>query len=159
MLSLDGTVVTNQLAVSDEVGSAEFHANKIETTNSLLASADTGTRDDYFRDTVETIKVQTTTIDQYCEDNAIQRINILKMDTQGGELKALMGAKDLIAKKKIDLIYCEVSFTKMYEESPLFHDIAIHLEANGYRLHNIYSLHSDENGRLGWGDAIFVLDR
>ena len=149
-------VTPNQVAISDSIGSATFHSNKIETTNSLLPSSGTDSKNDFFRDTVNTIEVPTMTLDEYCKANSIQRINILKMDTQGGELKALHGASKLISEKKIDLIYCEVSFMEMYEGSPLFQDIAAHLKENGYQLHNLYDLNLNERGELAWGDAIFL---
>ena len=148
-------IVANQKAISDEIGTAVFYSNKVETTNSLLASIGTNSKQDYLRDTKLEIQVETETIDNYCISNGIERINILKMDTQGGELKALKGATNLLNKGKIDVIYCEINFVAMYENSPLYHDIAQYLADYGYHLHNIYGLNSNERGELAWGDAIF----
>ena len=154
--SSDHNITLVKSAVSDEVGSATFHSNKIETTNSLLASQNNELSTDFYRDTVEEIKVETTTLDEFCQANTIERINILKFDTQGAELKGLQGAARLLTDQKIDLIYCEVNFVAGYSESPLYHHIAAYLEGFGYRLHNLYGLNVNERGELYWGDAIFI---
>jgi len=154
--SLSNKVSAHQVAISDKNGTATFYSNKVETTNSLLSTANTNSKHDFYRDTVNEIEVDTKTLDQYCKEHSIERINILKMDTQGGELKALIGAAELLTEKKIDLIYCEVNFVEMYTNSPLYHDIAVYLENKGYSLHNLYGLNRNERGELAWGDAIFT---
>lgn len=145
----------NQMAISDKIGKAIFYSNKVETTNSLLATTGTNSKHDFYRDTKEEIEVVTTTLDQYTKENQIERINILKMDTQGGELKALMGAQELLSENRIDIIFCEISFQKMYKDAPLYHDIVVYLEKYDYQLHNLYGLNTNERGELAWGDAIF----
>lgn len=153
--SLRNRLVLNELAVSNEVGLATFNSNKIETTNSLLSSTSTDSEHDFFRDTVATIEVATTTLDAYCDEAMVDRINILKMDTQGGELKVLQGAERLLSERRIDLIYCEVSFVAMYKDSPLFHDICAFLEKRDYVLHGLYGIVKNEFGQIAWGDALF----
>lgn len=152
-------IIANNIAVSDEVGTATFYSNKIETTNSLLPSTSTQSDHDFYRDNVEQINVATTTLDQYCTEAKVEHINILKMDIQGGELKALKGASGLLQQQKIDVIYCEISFSAMYEGSPMYHDLAGYMEKFGYKTYNLYGLNSNERGELQWGDAIFYSDR
>ena len=62
----------------------------------------------------ETIKVKTNTIDKICELNNIKEIDILKLDTDGNEFEVLMGAKKLLTKGKIKLIYTEISGFKKF---------------------------------------------
>ena len=57
----------------------------------------------------EKIEVQTQTLDNFCRIKKIKRIDLLKIDTEGTEEKILLGAKKLLSRKKIDLIYTEVS--------------------------------------------------
>ena len=65
----------------------------------------------------ETIKVKTNTIDKICELNNIKEIDILKLDTDGNEFEVLMGAKKLLTKGKIKLIYTEISgFKKNFQQ-------------------------------------------
>ena len=148
-------IIANNLAVSDEVGTATFYSNKIETTNSLLPTTTTHSSTDYYRDNVAKIEVSTTTLDEYCKAAKVDHINILKMDIQGGELKALNGASKLLEEQKIDVIYSEISFSEMYEGSPMYHDLAAFLEKFGYKTYNLYGMNFNERGELQWGDAIF----
>lgn len=60
----------------------------------------------------ELINVKTNTIDNVCRLNNIKKIDILKLDTDGNEYEVLIGAKKLLSKEKIGLIYTEISSTK-----------------------------------------------
>jgi FkbM family methyltransferase len=55
--------------------------------------------------------VFTTTVDQYCSDQGIERINFLKVDTEGNELEVLLGAKHFLRRGKIDYIQFEYGGT------------------------------------------------
>ncbi|MDY7002605.1 MAG: FkbM family methyltransferase [Cyanobacteriota bacterium] len=57
------------------------------------------------------IKALTTTIDSYCQQKAIRRINFLKVDTEGSELDVLLGAKQSLHRGKIDYIQFEYGGT------------------------------------------------
>lgn len=52
-------------------------------------------------------KIKLTTIDNYCITNNIERIHFLKLDIEGHELKALIGAGQMLSNKKIDFIQFE----------------------------------------------------
>lgn len=56
-------------------------------------------------DLSEMVKVDT--IDNYCSDNEIDRINLLKIDVEGHELDVLAGASGMLQKKAIDIITFE----------------------------------------------------
>ena len=62
------------------------------------------------------IKVKTDTIDDFCEKNEIDKIDLLKIDTEGHEEFVLKGAELMIKNKKIDVIYTEIlENKKMFE--------------------------------------------
>jgi len=52
-------------------------------------------------------KIQLKTIDKYCRDRNIERINFLKLDIEGHELNALKGAKQMIDNGFVDFIQFE----------------------------------------------------
>ena len=54
-------------------------------------------------------EVHLTTIDNYCRINKIEKINFLKLDIEGHELNALIGAKEMILNRNIDFIQFEFS--------------------------------------------------
>ena len=58
------------------------------------------------------IILKTQTLDKFCKLNKIKNIDILKLDTEGNEYEILLGAKKLLSKNKIGVIYTEISGTK-----------------------------------------------
>ena len=82
------------------------------------------------------INVQCTSLDNYCEKKNIDKIDILKIDTQGLEDEALMGSKKLIKEKKIKFIEVELMFDEVYTKSMSFYDIESKLH-NNYKLYGI----------------------
>jgi len=52
-------------------------------------------------------EIQLKTLDGFCQDNNIKKIDLLKLDVEGNELKALEGAKDMLGKKSIRFIQFE----------------------------------------------------
>tara|TARA_B100001057_G_C22783976_1_gene924811 strand:+ start:904 stop:1596 length:693 start_codon:yes stop_codon:yes gene_type:complete len=66
----------------------------------------------------KTFEVKTDTLDNYCEQNKIDNIDILKIDTEGSELEILEGAKNMLKKTNIVLIEIldkKKKFKKKYE--------------------------------------------
>jgi len=54
--------------------------------------------------------VDVTTIDQFCEENQLRHIDILKIDTEGGDLNVLKGAKRVFVERRVDFVLVEVGF-------------------------------------------------
>jgi len=113
-------IIFNNLALCEEKGEKTFYLNNFfEPSGSSL---DTIYMDDklwvksrhlfmqFFSlrklKGFSTIKVNTETLDNYCEVNNINKIDILKMDVEGSEKRVLFGAKKML--KKIKVIYTEI---------------------------------------------------
>jgi FkbM family methyltransferase len=77
-------------------------------------------------------KVEVKTLDSFCSDNNVLKIDFLKIDTEGHELSVLKGASHLISEKKIKLIQFEfnemnaVSRTYMRDFSEFLADYQLH---------------------------------
>lgn len=145
----------NKIALSDTRGKTDFFVNESPDTNSLLKPSSIGASSDKLCANKSVIQVETSTVDFYCQNSGISRIDILKLDVQGSELAVLRGAKELLEKKSIKLIFTECYFKEQYEQQPLIYDIAKYLKQFGYFLENIYDTYYNEDHLL-WGDAIFV---
>ena len=92
------------------------------------------------------------TLDDYCKNKQIQKIDVLKIDTQGYEDKVLVGAKKLIENKKINYVELEIIFNNIYEKKLNFFEIEKHLVPFGYELFAIQN-----PGNL-YDDYIFQVD-
>jgi dynactin complex subunit len=64
------------------------------------------------------VQVDVTTIDRFMEEHAIQKIDVLKIDTEGNDLNVLHGAKHAIEQQQIDIIHFE--FNEMNVVSRVF---------------------------------------
>src|SRR5262249_15564482 len=150
--------------LSESVGTADLYRNTVDATHSLLKLGDMRYYDEPLsvltpeKAALAPDKIDTLTIDSICAARKIERIDILKMDIQGGELMALRGAKDMLSRGAIQLIVLEVNFVPMYRDMPTFWDIADHLRGYGYALQGIYELRHQpqQPAVLCWADAIFV---
>ncbi len=63
------------------------------------------------KDYVEII-VKTKTLDDFCSENNIKYIDILKIDVNGNALNVLKGAEKLLSENKVGLIYTEIASKK-----------------------------------------------
>jgi FkbM family methyltransferase len=145
------------VGLSDDGGIAELKINSHDGTHSLFEIGDLSHWDE-MATTVDRRSIGTVTLDQFCADQGITHVDVLKLDIQGGELRALKGAEGLLRRRTIRLIAAEVNFVPLYRDIPLFWDVAAYMAALGYALHGLFDLHHtlDGSGALRWADAIFV---
>jgi FkbM family methyltransferase len=81
----------------------------------------------------ETERVRTVCIDQFCQDHAIDHIDLMKLDIQGQEHAALQGAKRLINSGNIGKIFMELNWAESTAVAcPATESIQL-LEEAGYR--------------------------
>lgn len=79
-------------------------------------------------------EIETTTLDHVMSEERIDRIDYLKLDTQGNELDCLHGATTLFREKKIGIIKTEVEFFELYQNQKLFADVDAFLRSQGFIL-------------------------
>lgn len=100
----ENNVKLNNFGISDSMSESVLYYDK---ENSGLASL-YNRQLDYFGigfNKSETVKLDT--LDHYCSDNDIPRIDLLKIDIEGNELNALKGATRLLSEKRIKAIQIE----------------------------------------------------
>jgi FkbM family methyltransferase len=96
-----------QAALGSELGTMElFFRSEGETTASLHRESILGQP--------RSEKVPVTTIDQMCEEERIERIDLLKIDTEGYEMDVLLGASCMIASGRIFAIQFEFGDTFLH---------------------------------------------
>jgi FkbM family methyltransferase len=146
-----------ELAFSNSAGSAILNVNKSQATNSLLASANSASS--YWGhgllETEKRIEVKVRTVDDFCQEHGIDRINILKLDVQGAEYAVLCGAGGMLRRHSIDLLYMEVITAPTYVGQHRLHEYLALFDEYGYALFDLYHP-VRRRGRLMQADLIIV---
>ena len=142
----------NRLGLGQRAESRTFFDTDPPTMSSLLEQSV-----DAWGTIKDTYPVELTTADDYCAARGIERIDILKSDTQGFDLDVLKGAQGMIDRRAIQLILMEITFSDMYKGSPRFDEIYSWLADRRFVLVSFYDFYY-QHGRAGWTDALFVAD-
>lgn len=103
-------------------------------------------------------RVSVLRLDDYMVRNGVDRINLLKIDTQGYEPEVLEGLGNKLA--DVDVVLTELMFYDYYERSLSFSDIEKFLIPAGFHLYDISHIAKNPmNGRTDWVDVIYVNKR
>ncbi len=143
-------IVLNNIALGPMSCSANFMENTSSNMSSLLKVGPDG-----WGNVKRTYRVKVDTLDNYCIANLVDKIDVLKVDTQGFELQVLKGGEQLMRQHRIKLILMELIFCNMYESIPEPDDIYRYLIDRGFSLVTFYQFYY-QKGRAGWTDALFV---
>jgi FkbM family methyltransferase len=81
---------------------------------------------------VLTKSVDVVTLDAWAKAVGLERIDHIKVDTQGTELEILQGGDKIL--QSLRSIEIEVEFNAIYENQPLFSDVDHYLRGRGFRL-------------------------
>ena len=89
--------------------------------------------------------------------NNINRIDLLKIDTEGFELEVLQGAGKMLDDGSISFIYAEVGFQSQNTRNTGFKELIHFLEPKGFLFYALYQLDAhDWNTGNHLGNALFV---
>lgn len=148
-------VVVVQAALGEARGLARFNINASRPTNSLLPAAD-GLQSDLEElcKAVAQVDVEVTSLDDYCRASGLQRVDVVKLDLQGYDYMALLGAKSVL--RQATVVMVEVLFVELYKGCHLFPDILSLLDEAGFALFTLCGIHYGKRDELLWADAIFV---
>jgi FkbM family methyltransferase len=101
--------------------------------------------------------------DDFCDEHGVERIGLLKIDTEGHDLQVLAGFKKALGAARVDLIEAEVGMNPENTRHAPFEAVKHYLERFGYRLFLIYEQTYDKpfSGRavLRRCNAVFVSEK
>jgi FkbM family methyltransferase len=125
-----------QKGVSEKSGKMDlYRSEKYPATNSL-----------HYRgngvgawNTESKVEVAITTVDEYCTENHIDHIDLLKIDTEGNDYFVLKGAERILRTGRVDTIVFEFSLLYTYSHI-YFIDFAEYLGKLGYEISKIMPL-------------------
>ncbi len=95
-----GNVSVSDLALGDHAGRAQLVDHDFshkEGAQNRISATDAG------------IPIEVITLDAYAEGQGFDAIRFWKLDTEGHELPALLGAQSLLRREAIDYVYIETS--------------------------------------------------
>lgn len=136
-------------ALSDENGTREFYLTNHPATNSLIRPLSVTQR-------VKKISVKVATLDSVLKKiHPPPRVDLLKIDTQGNDLRVLKGSERAI-QQYLPFVLIEVIFISLYEEQAGYYEIFDHMKALGYKLASIYEPHYSSQGQIAFADLLFL---
>ena len=90
-------------------------------------------------DTNARIEVRTTTLDAFCVAESIDRVDLLKIDTQGAEFAVLRGADGMLSRRAISVLVFEMITATTYEQQRFPSEYFAMLESRGYVFSGVFS--------------------
>jgi FkbM family methyltransferase len=123
-----------KLALSSAGGTAEM---VLEGSSDLffLPKESSGTQ---FHNASRLEEVELETLDGFCAHRKIERINFLKIDTEGNDLEVLKGAEEMLSQHRIDVVEVEAGMNSKNQRHVPFGDFDKYFEDRNYYLFGIY---------------------
>tara|TARA_B100000315_G_C14558055_1_gene579160 strand:+ start:1217 stop:1936 length:720 start_codon:yes stop_codon:yes gene_type:complete len=143
-------------AVSSKSGEKELFVYNIPHLNSLnRINIDSKDSIHYAKEVTEKkVQVKTITLDDYIDENNINKIDIIKIDVQGSEADVLIGGRSKCL-KVTKLVTLEISLFDFYEKKSSFSTIESLLP--GYDLYSIIRLSQNPmNFRTDWCETVYI---
>lgn len=98
-------VTCHRMALSDRVGRVAMTSEANSPLNRIVPiGCESGLAPDRLED------VETETIDRFCRARQIERLDILKVDAEGADLKVLQGAERMLHEGRVAFVFAEVGF-------------------------------------------------
>jgi len=140
----------NNVALGRHAGIADFAENSESVLSSFLEFGP-----DSWGTVTGKIPVAVATLDEYCAERGVERIDALKLDTQGFEMEVLRGGDNLLRQGRIGAVFMEITFSRMYMGLPRLDEIYRFMTERELYLVAFYDFRY-QNNRVGWCDALFV---
>ncbi len=148
--------IKNNYALSDKNTNKKFFLNKHSYTsglNIINKNYDELHKKDKSK---KTIIIKTITLDKYINLNKIQKIDILKIDTQGHELSVLKGAKSSLKKNIFHFVEVEIILCDYYKKKVNLHEIDRVMWENNFDLFDLQEFNYSKNNQIKWFNMLYV---
>lgn len=123
-------IETHNLALGDQPGEVRLRVRSESLTNSLFDSPSA--------DASNSVLVRVVRVDDFCTENSIESIDLLKIDVEGFELQVLRGAEQMLRRRRVKYIYVEAGLVRHMPYKTHFAALDEFLQDNGYMLSNFY---------------------
>lgn len=143
-------VQRHQLGLSSSSGQHTLYLSDKPAANSLLPDGQNrGTE-----------TVQVSTVDEFSARHQVDRIDLLKIDTEGSDLEVLRGAKKLLERNGICMVLAEVGFSRSDPHHVYLEELADFLRGHDFHLYGIYDqVPADDQFQMRYANACFCNQR
>jgi FkbM family methyltransferase len=152
----DARVRPYRLAFGSRPGTAQMLARPLGVMNRIISTPGP---------VGPTEQVEVVAGDSFCAAHGIDRIGLLKIDTEGHDLEVLAGFRDMLAGRRIDYVEVECAVAPTNVMHVPFGRLADFLFAFGYGLFNLYAgsrinvAQRIRDRGIWYGNAVFVAER
>ena len=136
---VDEKINLYNFGISDKNGKIEFYKN-LETSSSTINKLNTKSKyykKKYFllnifnsKEVIKKIEINVLRLDEFIHSNKIDKIDLIKIDTEGYEFKVIKSLKKKI--KNVKIIHLEHHFDDMIVKNYKLTDIHNYLKKNGF---------------------------
>ena len=152
----DKNFIKNNYALSDNNTKKFFFINKNSETSSFYRLNKNYDHTHEKNKNKNIVKVKTVTLDAYINFNRINKINILKIDTQGHEINVLKGAKKSLKKNMINYIEVEIMLYDYYINKTKLYEIDHIMNKNNFELVDIQGHNYNKKNQINWFDMLYI---
>lgn len=152
----DAALHRHRLAFASRPGRAVMLARPLGVMNRIVAP---------FEARGQTEEVEVVAGDTFCADKGIERIDILKIDTEGHDLEVLAGFRNMLAARRVTYVEVECGIAPDNAMHVPFSRLADFLFAFGYGLFNLFAgtrfnlTRRTHDRGIWYGNAVFVAER
>ena len=146
----NGNLHKYNYVISDKSGFINFYEHEISSQSSIMVN------DKIKNQKVKKLTKEAITLEQALGKTGVNKIDLLKLDTEGNEFNILKSSEDLLKKNIFKIIKVEISFFINNEFSDKnFHLINALMHSNGY----IYLGHSNahyQDNKILFFDSFYI---
>ena len=128
-LALNGieNVIPVKRIVSNTSGEKRIYYSGPENTGASSLVKETGEYED----------IQATTIDEFCLEHEIARIDLMKIDVEGHEMDVLRGMSGCLRQQRVRHLFVEISCDNLLKAGSSVQELCAFLKASGYHPYSI----------------------
>lgn len=144
-------VFVNNFGLGNNNEKKNFFAKKISSQSTFITSKD---NDGILNESHNNYECLIKKLDTYFKNVNTNTIDYLKIDTEGYDLKVLLGAQNLLKNQLIRLIKIEISFSSIHDY--FLKEIIVFLDNYDYQLISISKIKYNPDSTINFFDVFFV---
>ncbi len=147
------SIQTFNVALGEKDDTISFHRNAYSPSSSLLPMTDLHKKEFPFTKRSSEQQVRVVRLNEFAKENNLAAPYLIKIDVQGYEDKVLNGGSDIVRQGRYCVI--EISLEPLYEGSPSFNEIYLHLQELGFTFMGILDYLTGKAGNILQVDGLF----